>query len=169
VHRSILQSQALKHSLHHFNNTPPTHIEAPLHVVRQNRAPVTRFFIFTLKPTTLVHHSILQSQGLNPGLPHFDITPTLPLKAPLHIVRQNGAPAARFSIFSLIPTPLAHHSILWSQALNPTLPHFNNTPPTHINAPPACRLPKPSQFFIFYILVLFSYISLVFKHEFLLN
>jgi hypothetical protein len=92
--------------------------------------------IFSIKPTPLTCCSIPRSQAFGPALPHFNNTLPTHIQAQPHVVRQNRAPVARNLIFSKKPTPLASRSIPWSQAFNPGLPHFNNTPPTHIRTPP---------------------------------
>jgi hypothetical protein len=131
-----VRSHALIPALLHLNNTPITSFQVPLHVVRQNRALVARFLIYGIKPTPLEHRSIPQSQALNPGLIHLNNTPPTRSQVPPHVVRQNRALEARFSIYSLKFTPLASHLIVWSQALSPTLLHLNNTPLTRLQVAP---------------------------------
>ena len=79
---------------------------------------------------------IVQSQTLNLGL--FDLNTTLPTRfqALPHVVRENRARAARFSIYTLKLTPITSCLIAQSQALNPGLLNLNNTLTTRFHALP---------------------------------
>jgi hypothetical protein len=79
---------------------------------------------------------IVQSQTLNLCL--FDLNTTLPTRFPAlpHVVRENRAWAAWFSIYTLKLTPVTSCLIAQSQALNPGLLNLNNTLTTRFHALP---------------------------------
>jgi len=64
----IVRSQALIPASLYLNGTQQTRVQVPAHVVCQNGALVARFWIYRIKCTSLVYHSIPQSQALNLGL-----------------------------------------------------------------------------------------------------
>jgi hypothetical protein len=61
VFRFIVHSQALKPNSFHLNNTTPIRLQAPLHVVHQNRALAAQFLIYTLKSNPLTNCLIARS------------------------------------------------------------------------------------------------------------
>ena len=102
----IVRSQALSLTLLYLNIIPPTCFYVPAHVVRQSRAIVARFLIYSLKPIPLVSCLIVRSQALCPTLTHLNITPSTWIQVPQYVVHQNRAMVVRFLIYSIKPIPL---------------------------------------------------------------
>ena len=132
----IVRSQTPNLGLFDLNTTIPTRFQALPHVLRENRARVARFLIYTLKLTPLTSCSIAWSQ--TPNLDLHDLNTTLPMcfKAFPHVLRKNQARVARFSIYTLKLTPVTSCLIAQSQALNPSLLNVNNTITTCFHALP---------------------------------
>ena len=131
----IVRSQTPNFGLFDLNTTIPTRFQALPHVLRENRARVARFLIYTLKLTPLTSCSIAWSQ--TPNLDLLDLNTTLPTRfeALPHVLCKNQARAARFSIYTLKLTPVTS-CLIASQALNPGLLNVNNTKTTCFHAIP---------------------------------
>ena len=132
----IVRSQTPNLGLFDLNTTIPTRFQALPHVLRENRARVARFSIYTLKLTPLTSCSIAWSQTPNLGLLDLNTTLRTRFEALPHVLRKNQARVARFSIYTLKLTPVTSCLIAQSQALNSGLLNVNNTITTCFHALP---------------------------------
>ena len=115
----IVQSQTPNLGLFDLNTTIPTRFQALPHVLRENRARVARFSIYTLKLTP-VTSCLIASQALNPGLLNVNNTKTTCFHALPHVVRAIRAWAVQFLVYTLKSNPLTSCSILRPRSLTTT-------------------------------------------------
>ena len=123
ANKNSKQTQNPNCSLHNHNGSPTMQIQAQLHIIHENQAPMAQFACFSLKHPPLTCHLILQIQGQNPSLPHPNWPSTSQIRASLHIFHKRWAPTACFWVFNPKATPFRHCSLAASHQLNLALHH----------------------------------------------